>query len=632
MKYVSEVDASVKGMSRTPLDRRTLLVGGNSAGKTARVNAIELALSGSASEIQGRRVVRESNTLLSLGNSEELDSTVTVEDDDLPAFGKARISGKMKGKKWMWTQQPPGIYNPESVFPLRSVQEALAGGVETIRKFFLTFAGLGGIDDSPSSVTERVPGPLQELWRSIMPDTESAVHALLVGLSSAEEKLREARAEAKTRVVVVNESGAGLPPPPSSEAIAEAKRAVSQAQAALERHLVRSSEAEVQVKVQAARRKAEDEKVALEKKIEELTADVERLEAELLDMSPPSEFDGLRQAQLQLLRHSRDKNLAKCVLCTHESGPTIWTGRVEKVEQQAQKREVEIKAYDKLASQLLVANSALGRAQEELVEVKEDIAAFPPPPTEAQEDLALALSDARANVDSATTHLNELVAREAQWSTVKKSRDSAVAAEQRISNWVLLVDHLKIELGSALGQGVEIFEQKVQAHLPGKYKFGLQLVDAGREVCRYGWRQADGTIHPAVGGGEWAMLLTAMSSALIPSWEKDLLHIVIPPDCGWDADTLAEACEALSEAPGQVIFPTTTYPSRVPSGWTVVELGDVSATKRGGGGGGAGGGGVKGQNAPKSKVSVKLPQRPPVGQKKKQKPKPPPTNIAPEFQ
>ena len=44
-------------------------------------------------------------------------------------------------------------------------------------------------------------------------------------------------------------------------------------------------------------------------------------------------------------------------------------------------------------------------------------------------------------------------------------------------------------------------------------------------------------------------------------------------DRGWDPDTLADEMAALSGAPHQVILMSTVYPSTVPEGWTVIEVG-----------------------------------------------------------
>jgi hypothetical protein len=51
--------------------------------------------------------------------------------------------------------------------------------------------------------------------------------------------------------------------------------------------------------------------------------------------------------------------------------------------------------------------------------------------------------------------------------------------------------------------------------------------------------------------------------------------LVMPEDRGWDAVTLGKVLTAWSGFDGQVVIGTPTKPKKVPSGWTVIDLGQA---------------------------------------------------------
>jgi hypothetical protein len=156
MKFVREVESSIKNHSgATLLGPKTLIVAGNKEGKSAIVNAIEVALTGTASDVVGRALVKETNRLLSLSREDSLFAKVSVSDTAAESLNEV-IEWRTKGKKGGFVAQPGGIYNPSTVFPLRVVREALAGAVESTRKFFIGFVA-GGVTDE--DVLKEIPKP-----------------------------------------------------------------------------------------------------------------------------------------------------------------------------------------------------------------------------------------------------------------------------------------------------------------------------------------------------------------------------------------------------------------------------------------------------------------------------------------
>jgi energy-coupling factor transporter ATP-binding protein EcfA2 len=126
--YVKYVESDIKCGVKSELGPKTLILGPRGSGKSAHVNAIELALKGSASDIAGRPVMAKDSDLWQLApaGAESIFSNVLLSD----------------GQKCSWSLEPGhrakliSPFGPD-VFPLQDVRSALLGSVETARKFIL---------------------------------------------------------------------------------------------------------------------------------------------------------------------------------------------------------------------------------------------------------------------------------------------------------------------------------------------------------------------------------------------------------------------------------------------------------------------------------------------------------------
>ena len=85
--YVAHVRGTVKGGVDTALAPKTLIVGPNGAGKSRVVNAIELAVSGYASDVVGRPQMRSGSDLIALApDGEPLHAVATLSDERSASF------------------------------------------------------------------------------------------------------------------------------------------------------------------------------------------------------------------------------------------------------------------------------------------------------------------------------------------------------------------------------------------------------------------------------------------------------------------------------------------------------------------------------------------------------------------
>lgn len=113
------------------LGPRTLIVGPNASGKSAIVNAVELALTGTAGDVVGRDVVADPSMLGTLAPAGEALVAQVKLSTGLLCNTTVPYSGDGAYKRPIQSSPQP------NALPLRAVQEALAGGLTKVRAFLL---------------------------------------------------------------------------------------------------------------------------------------------------------------------------------------------------------------------------------------------------------------------------------------------------------------------------------------------------------------------------------------------------------------------------------------------------------------------------------------------------------------
>ena len=159
--------------------------------------------------------------------------------------------------------------------------------------------------------------------------------------------------------------------------------------------------------------------------------------------------------------------------------------------------------------------------------------------------------------DNATQRL--LLNARAQMLEIEADRDQAakldrvVAAAKKIAKVQLLA------MKSA-------FESRVQQFLPSTDVFKYD-----HESGRMGFLSGKEFLS-ALSGAEWTRMVLALASAGV---EDSTLNVLMPPDRGWDRDTLYQVMCAMRGAPMQVILMSTVEPDPV-EGWTILRTGRAS--------------------------------------------------------
>src|SRR3990172_3825194 len=205
---VDKVESSIKGGVKAKLGRKTLILGANGLGKSAIVNAVELAGTGRASDVAGRSTLAKDADLFMLAppGKDHVSARAYLSEGAGTAAWELR-----KGHRAKRT-------GPEVHFPLRDVQEALLGSAETARKWVLQH----GTPFSWSDVIMLVPLSLQPKLASLGrgPDPASS---LTTALERARTEVRTANASAKTLRSLSSPSQ----PPPDPVFIAELEGIIS---------------------------------------------------------------------------------------------------------------------------------------------------------------------------------------------------------------------------------------------------------------------------------------------------------------------------------------------------------------------------------------------------------------------
>lgn len=197
MRHVTEVESNLKSGVKATLGPKTLIVGPNASGKSALINAVELATSGAASDVAGRVTVASDALLRTLVPAGQSGRAHAALDDGTTA-------------EWIIGEGRAARTGAAAHFPLRDIYENLLGTPATAQKWLLR---LSGINDLPTVV------------------------------ESLARQTREARAKAKTLRDSATAQSAGLPPEPTAEQIEAAKLRGTPAELTAAEETLRAAEA-----------------------------------------------------------------------------------------------------------------------------------------------------------------------------------------------------------------------------------------------------------------------------------------------------------------------------------------------------------------------------------------------------
>jgi len=518
--HIKKITGSIKGGVDADLTEKTLIVGNNGAGKSAIVNAVELALVGGASDIEGRAWVTAVNRLKRLG--EFVNVQATLNDETACTF-------KIKKNK---AEHQNGV---NGSLPYREVREALTGSASKAYKYLLNQCAQ---DLTVDEVKARIPSDLHGLYMSVAGYGNSAVEGLLEAQEVAAKNARDTAKEVKGAKEAANLAGQGLGP------------------------LVLSSQiAEVYETMRAARQYAENKETR--QKIEQYTQEIEALKEQRAQCEKWVEqfraqgdcyaIETCKTLDAALSLHIK-KQASQCGVCGSPFNMQFAQDSLNIVRKQIADRE---HAFDRMIRH----ENNKGHYTREIE--KREYFLQQQETYDAQK--ALTVGDPGITFEAAEKHHRELTERLGAHAQHQKLQGHVNTLQQRATSWKSLADLLNTLVADFVDAGMARFMARVQGFLCESDVFGIKLT---KSDCQVGFIR-DGVLTSALSGVEWARLLTAIACAC----SDDGVPVVIPEDRMWDRETLATTMRALTSAPCQIILTSTEKPKgKLPAGWSLVEV------------------------------------------------------------
>lgn len=551
--FVKHVKSNLKGGVEATLGEKTLIVGPNGRGKSAIVNAVELACGGSASDIVGRTLIKRESDLINLGTGGVLESEATFSTGEVATY-RTVDNGKGGAKR-------AEFYCEVGVgFPVRDVRSALAGSADTVRSWLL---GQAAGDVSRGDVTAWFSPEDIQVYDSIAVSAGSEISTLLTRIESGAKSMRAKKRQIQTEQGMLDRMGQTLGSEATDAEMAALQKAVEDARGVYNRAVLAcqpSGGQDVEFWTQEARDRIES------------VSHVEAVLNEVKSHRPPEPDEATRQ-NIPILRALEsahrvhiDAGIPNCLVC-------LQSGAVDHAELLAEKQEIlrSAEGWLRWAQEVEASKGAMDRAtalaQEAIERVHQAKAAL----VEAEPYTGPTVEQAQAALDEAIDRQNGAKMARRQWATLRGQRDTIRQLRVEVNELESMLDAAKSAVGRLLKSAVKRFTEAVQSYLPPSDVFSMTLEDGGKEVCRLGFER-DGKLHTALSGAEWARLNLAVACAA--SEDQQGLRVFTPEERAFDPETLRNVMEALSEAPGQVIITSPIkHKGRTPKGWTVIDLG-----------------------------------------------------------
>lgn len=552
--YIAKVQSNIKAGVDVVLGPKTLIVGKNGSGKTSIINAIEMGLTQTVSDLRGRKVAKRGKDLITLVSKAEdglkcavtlsTNKTTTVNiDRTATGGGRAKVKGKIDGS-----------------MPFLEVRDILTSKPENLKKWIVERA-------STSLSRSAVIGLLEK-------DSHKESYLRLAGSSKADEvtilkkveeknndKIKSYREERKASETVIEKLTSSLPPLPSKEEIRNMELQVDNIYQSLRATTDKKSE-QVHLVAALGRARAELSKIVSALVVAEKEYDVAVTESNL--SRPVSEQDelivGLRKRIMEIAKIHMGLGMHDCMVCLKGSSIDFGT-RVQDLDGMNQSIEEALQAHNKRLSLEKTITELRLSAGIHVKVIQESEAKMTEQGGKIEESVIEAL---KKSWSTSQAKLEKLKSTTTQWASMKDMKEELDGFEKKIEESKEFGSALKKVLESVAEGSQDTFTKTVQSFLPKKYTFGLEVGDD----VKIGF-VSDGEINEALSGAEWATMIMAMSAACSDSTQ---LNVITPEERAFDSETLYNVMESLSRCPYQVILTSTIAPTKELDGWTIVNL------------------------------------------------------------
>jgi hypothetical protein len=536
--FVKHVKGNVKEGVDTPLGIRTLIVGDNGTGKSSIINAIELALGGFASDVNGRSAVRTTSELITLKNTDKTDkskllqSSATLDNGGL-CHWEVKKTPKGAGRA---THTIPK--NLKVRFPFQEVKDNLTGSAATARQYLLSNLDIASyLIEAPENVKSQLSILVQT-----KPDIPLGDHLQGV-VEIAKRRIKDAKAEIKAVGISKDLLGKGLIP--------TTEEAVENAKADSEKFLqaiMKQGKAVQTQDVEAARQRALMYGQSVEDMDKLLSAD----EPQAITEDEHS-FKHILGTMSEVIKIHHKRGDTSCLVCGGSLENVATSEAIEEILSPIREREQNVIIYNERSAKREVDFNRFQEAVAQYEALKNKLEQ-----TGTDEDIHVKYTQARKVYEDLKDN----------WSKQKRlsSLDKTFKTQEEV---LKKAEQLKInaeETAQAVVQkAIEDFEDKVTAFLPEGRKF---VLDLGKSHCRLGMSKYN-SVRYAVSGAEYNMLILAIGAAT--SVDSDAFNVFIPEERAYDQITLMEILDTMKNANGQVIITSTTLPPEPHPSWGLVQ-------------------------------------------------------------
>ena len=563
--YVENVHSNLKSPRSNgdawsiDIGQKTLLVGSNTSHKSTIVQAVELAIAGSADDIIGRSVVSDAALLLTLAPGDELGVTARLSDGRTANYNVRREEGKVKRPQ----HDGPG----SSSLVHRSVAAALSGSATTARKAFLEWSS-GDIDRTdilahlPSALHGKYGDIAQHRGRGLT-ETKTLVEVL----NYANTRSREISKEVKGAELIIENIGDTIEARPSDEDISKMRFAVAEA-----REILDASIRAANTGLTQAEKAAELERLAgVRSAWVDMKVTAEATQRELKAKLPQKGANV--DLAIQIVDVAVEHKLSQCPVCSSDVGLEHLTNcqsYYQEVDATWQQQSADLRvSIDKMSERIVNAQKNLSAVDHE-IESTESIQ------VRAKDNRALPVSDAQSRLEVAMDALGKMELVRDRWSDLTNAQGRVQSLVDDQASYRALRIACEQAVGKLLSEQTRTFMALVQTFLPESWQFKIELMDGDREVFRMGFER-DGRLHCALSGAEWTTVVTAVSMAVTSQLGASDPAVLVPYDRAWDARTLSAVMRGFLNFEGQVIIASTVRPmGRPPKGWTIIDMDVVS--------------------------------------------------------
>ncbi len=509
MPYIERVESNLKGGCTVNLGPKTVIYGPNGSGKSTIIQAIELATSGRASDMEGRDQVKQTASLARL----------------FPEGEKYARCETSSGEEFSWEMgadaKSPQHKAPISVgWPLQELAAILGGDAASVQAWL---EGQVFGEMTEEEALAKLPPAVRDNAKRLM--KKKGKTDFLSLSKDAKGEARTLRLNATRMEKTVDALIEGIAVPLTDQA----RQELEQQPQDTKRYLTQK------------------EYEAEENLIYELALSCENFSARI-NKEPGNQMDGKLdmlhkvQTALTLIEQYR----------TAVGEPTEYCWVCGSNESAADHEE-QVKAAIEMLGDALTYQKRCLESEKRLAELRTQLKEL----VDTHKETLVG-----APKDDPKSLLAKDDAIKKTWKNAEASRTEIAQMRAKADAFTSLSKSLSCVGKDLLKSAKSQFEGKVNNYLPKDDRFEIDLASS-----RVGLRR-DGALHSALSGAEWNRVLMAMSCAVSGG---STLNVLVPPDRAWDRDTLEGMMKALADADDQIVVMSTVKPEPV-EGWTLIEL------------------------------------------------------------